>query len=226
MKKPGLARGSIPTSRVKGGGRAALHGATVRQHCRRSRRDGAAGQQELPRPAARETGRPQSWAGQAGDRLWPARCGRVRLRRAAASERRGSHPDLRASHHGQLGRLPEHGRGMDRSGWRAGLRGARQLQHPPRARRAAVQLLHPRWEFVFQPKYAAYLNLIERWWKVLRSLALKGRRFETWTEIEEAVARATAYWNDHRHPFIWGRRRRHRQSRRLGIAAVPNLTLI
>ena len=77
-------------------------------------------------------------------------------------------------------------------------------------------LLHPRWEFVFQPKYAAYLNLIEPWWKVLRSLALKGRRFEAWAEIEEAVERATAYWNDHRHPFVWGRRRRHRQSRRLG----------
>ena len=27
-------------------------------------------------------------------------------------------------------------------------------------------LAHPRWEFVFQPKYAAYLNLIEPWWKV------------------------------------------------------------
>jgi hypothetical protein len=26
-------------------------------------------------------------------------------------------------------------------------------------------LLHPRWKFVFQPKYAAYLNLIEPWWK-------------------------------------------------------------
>jgi len=87
-------------------------------------------------------------------------------------------------------------------------------------------LLHPRWEFVFQPKYAAYLNLIEPWWKVLRSLALKGRRFEAWPEIEEAVARATAYWNEHRHPFVGGRRRRHRQPRRLGIAAVPNLTLI
>jgi hypothetical protein len=37
-------------------------------------------------------------------------------------------------------------------------------------------LLHPRWEFVFQPKYAAYLNLIEPWWKVLRSLALKGSK--------------------------------------------------
>jgi hypothetical protein len=33
-------------------------------------------------------------------------------------------------------------------------------------------LADPRWEFVFQPKYAAYLNLIEPWWKILRSLAL------------------------------------------------------
>jgi transposase len=82
-------------------------------------------------------------------------------------------------------------------------------------------LAHPRWEFVFQPKYAAYLNLIEPWWKILRSLALKGRRFETWAQIEEAVRRATAYWNQHKHPFIWGRRRRHRTSRRLGIAVTP-----
>jgi DDE superfamily endonuclease len=53
-------------------------------------------------------------------------------------------------------------------------------------------LAHPRWEFVFQPKYAAYLNLSEPWWKILRSLALKGRRFETWEEICAAVAAATA----------------------------------
>ena len=87
-------------------------------------------------------------------------------------------------------------------------------------------LAHPRWEFVFQPKYAAYLNLIEPWWKVLRSLALKGRRFETWAEVEHAVRRATEYWNTHKHPFVWGRRRRHRTPRRLGIAAAPNVTLI
>jgi hypothetical protein len=87
-------------------------------------------------------------------------------------------------------------------------------------------LLHPRWEFVFQPKYAAYLNLIEPWWKVLRSLALKGRRFEAWAEIEKAVERATAYWNEHKHPFIWGRRRRHRQPRHLGVAALPAISLI
>ena len=60
----------------------------------------------------------------------------------------------------------------------------------------------------------------------MRSLALKGRRFEAGAEIEQAVGRGTAYWNEHKHPFVWGRRRRHRQLRRPGIAAVPKLTLI
>jgi transposase len=84
-------------------------------------------------------------------------------------------------------------------------------------------LAHPRWEFVFQPKYAAYLNLIEPRWKVLRSLALKGRRFETWEEVCRAVEESTAYWNQHRHPFVWGRRRRHRERRRPGIAVAPGV---
>jgi hypothetical protein len=53
-------------------------------------------------------------------------------------------------------------------------------------------LTHPRWEFVFQPTYAAYLNLIEPWWKVLRSLAFKGRRFATWEALATAVREATA----------------------------------
>ena len=84
-------------------------------------------------------------------------------------------------------------------------------------------LAHPRWEFVFQPKYAPYLNLIEPWWKVLRSLALKGRRFETWAQVWQAVEEATQYWNAHRHPFIWGRRRRHQPRRRPGIGRLPKV---
>ena len=82
-------------------------------------------------------------------------------------------------------------------------------------------LAHPRWEFVFQPTYAAYLNLIEPWWKILRSLALKGRRFTSWDDLCRAVDQATAYWNAHRHPFIWGRRRRHRPHRPAGLALLP-----
>jgi hypothetical protein len=83
-------------------------------------------------------------------------------------------------------------------------------------------LVHPRWEFVFQPTYAAYLNLIEPWWKVLRSLALNGRRFASWDEVAAAVAAATQYWNAHRHPFVWGsRRKRRRAARRAGLAQLP-----
>ena len=82
-------------------------------------------------------------------------------------------------------------------------------------------LAHPRWEMVFQPKYAAYLNLIEPWWKILRSLALAGRRFASWADVVEAVEKATGYWNAHRHPFVWGRRRRHKPRRQLGIALLP-----
>ena len=81
----------------------------------------------------------------------------------------------------------------------------------------------PRWACVFQPIYAAYLNLIEPWWKVLRSLALKGRRFETWEQVCQAIEAATAYWNAHRHPFVWGRRRRHRPRRQAGIAVLPKV---
>lgn len=84
-------------------------------------------------------------------------------------------------------------------------------------------LAHPRWEFVFQPKYAAYMNLIEPWWKVLRSLALKGRRFESWEEVCQAVREATTYWNAHRHPSVWGRRRRHQPRRRPGIALLAKV---
>lgn len=84
-------------------------------------------------------------------------------------------------------------------------------------------LAHPRWAFVVQPTCAAYLNLSEPWWKTLRSLALKGKRFETWAEIEQAVAAATTYWNAHRHPFGWGRRHRQRLTRRGGLAVLPDV---
>ena len=82
-------------------------------------------------------------------------------------------------------------------------------------------LAHPRWEFLVQPTYAPYLNLIEPWWKIVRSLALKGRRFASWDEIVTAVREATSYWNAHRHPFEWGKRRRKRAARRARHAIAP-----
>jgi transposase len=57
-------------------------------------------------------------------------------------------------------------------------------------------LTHSRVRFLFQPRYAPWLNLIEPWWKTLKNLALKGRNFDT-------LDQAAAYWNSHRHPYRW-----------------------
>lgn len=93
---------------------------------------------------------------------------------------------------------------------------------PHRAKAVLLcSLAYPRWEFVFQPTDAAYLNRIAPWWKLLRARALQGRRFATWGEVIEAVAAATADGNAHRHPFRWGRQRRRRIPRTCGVAALP-----
>ena len=61
----------------------------------------------------------------------------------------------------------------------------------------------PEIQILFLPKYACWLNLIEPWWKQLKSLALKGRRFENQTELETALWDALNYWNNHRYPYRW-----------------------
>ena len=64
-------------------------------------------------------------------------------------------------------------------------------------------LAWPELQLLLLPKYACWLNQIEPWWKQLRSLALKGRRFERVGEILEAVVGATEYWNHQRYPYVW-----------------------
>lgn len=67
-------------------------------------------------------------------------------------------------------------------------------------------LAWPEIQVQFIPKYACWLNLIEPWWKQLKSLALKGRRFETTDELADALCRALVYWNNHKHPYYWKKR--------------------
>jgi transposase len=61
----------------------------------------------------------------------------------------------------------------------------------------------PEIQILFLPKYACWLNLIEPWWKQLKSLALKGRRFENQSELETALCSALDYWTEHRYPYRW-----------------------
>ncbi len=58
-------------------------------------------------------------------------------------------------------------------------------------------------QILFLPKYACWLNLIEPWWEQLKSLALKGHRFEAQTELETAFWNALDYWNQHRYSYRW-----------------------
>jgi len=64
----------------------------------------------------------------------------------------------------------------------------------------------PEMQLQFIPKYACWLNLIEPWWKKLRSLALKGRHFEDLDELAQALNDALAYWNQYCHPYSWKKR--------------------
>ena len=61
----------------------------------------------------------------------------------------------------------------------------------------------PEIQILFLPKYSCWLNLIEPWWKQLKSLALKGRRFNNKIELEIALWNALEYWNQHRYPYHW-----------------------
>jgi len=67
-------------------------------------------------------------------------------------------------------------------------------------------LAWPEIQIQFIPKYASWLNLIEPWWKQLRSLALKGRRFETIEELAASLLAGVDYWNAHKHPYHWKKR--------------------
>src|SRR3954469_17588249 len=221
--KPGSVRGLIPTSRKKGGDRTALYAAADRQRSHLPGRDGTAEGQEPSGPAARPAGGSQSRTGPAGDRLRPPRCRRLCFRRLPASGKAFTQPYERRTTTNWVDFLSAVEAWIDPASERVyAILDNLNTHSAPDV--LLFSLLHPRWEFVFQPKYAAYLNLIEPWWKIMRSLALKGRRFETWAEIAQAVERATAYWNEHKHPFIWGRRRRHRTPRRFGLAAIPAIS--
>jgi transposase len=84
----------------------------------------------------------------------------------------------------------------------------------------------PEIQIQFIPKYACWLNLIEPWFKQLRSLALKGRRFETLGELTQALNGALDYWNAHRHPYHWKKRPQEQATILGGFGVIHNASQI
>jgi hypothetical protein len=64
---------------------------------------------------------------------------------------------------------------------------------------------HPRIQHVFIPKGAAWLNLQEGWWRLLRRGAFAGQTFADYAEIAQATAVATCQLNRRAKPWVWGR---------------------
>jgi hypothetical protein len=64
---------------------------------------------------------------------------------------------------------------------------------------------HPRFHFVPLPKAAAWLNLIEGFWKILSQRARAGRACTSTDDIDQAVHAGVAAWNRQPTPFLWGR---------------------
>jgi DDE superfamily endonuclease len=64
---------------------------------------------------------------------------------------------------------------------------------------------HPRFYFIPVPKRAAWLNLIEGFWKILRQRALDGRVCSTTDEVDQALQAGVADWNRRSTPFLWNR---------------------
>ena len=64
---------------------------------------------------------------------------------------------------------------------------------------------HPRIDHAFIPKGAAWLNLIEAWWRLFRRQALAGVDFADGYEIDKATRVATRQLNRKVTPWVWGR---------------------
>ena len=64
---------------------------------------------------------------------------------------------------------------------------------------------HPRFHFIPLPKRAAWLNLIEGFWKILRQRALAGRVCSTTDDVDQALQAGVADWNRCPTPFLWNR---------------------
>jgi hypothetical protein len=64
---------------------------------------------------------------------------------------------------------------------------------------------HPRFHFVPLPKAAAWLNLIEGFWKILGQRALAGRVCTSTQAVDSALQAGVEDWNRQPTPFLWGR---------------------
>jgi transposase len=62
---------------------------------------------------------------------------------------------------------------------------------------------YPRFHLHFTPTSASWLNLVERWFALITSQAIRRGSFESVSRLERAITRYLANWNENARPFRW-----------------------
>jgi transposase len=62
---------------------------------------------------------------------------------------------------------------------------------------------HSRFHLHFTPTSASWLNLVERWFALITSQAIRRGTFDSVHHLERAITRYLAHWNDNAKPFRW-----------------------
>ena len=75
---------------------------------------------------------------------------------------------------------------------------------------------HPRFHTHYTPTSASWLNLVERWFALITSQAIRRGSFDSVRALERAIMRYLAHWNERAKPFRWTKSARQirRQIRR------------
>jgi len=76
-----------------------------------------------------------------------------------------------------------------------------------------------RFNFVFTPKHASWVNQIELWFSILQRRVIRYGQFGSRSALSASIESFIAHWNRHEaHPFRWTFRGRFRQHRELPAA--------
>jgi transposase len=62
---------------------------------------------------------------------------------------------------------------------------------------------HPRFQIHFTPTSASWLNLVERWFGLITSQAIRRGSFDSVRKLEVVILRYLAAWNEDAKPFRW-----------------------
>ena len=64
-------------------------------------------------------------------------------------------------------------------------------------------VIHPRFHLHFTPTSASWLNLVERWFALITSQAIRRGSFDSVRCLERAITGYLAHWNDNAKPLRW-----------------------